>query len=68
MKNKPLDRIKKRLVKDAPMAPIAMRLPEGMIEDLKEIAQVKGFTGYQGLIRYYVSQGMRADLAELDIA
>ena len=66
MKNKPLDRIKKRLVKDAPMTAISMRLPESMIDELKEIAQAKGFTGYQGLIRYYVSQGMRADLEELD--
>jgi hypothetical protein len=37
-----------------------------MIEELKEIARAKGFSGYQGLIRYYVSQGMRADLEELD--
>jgi hypothetical protein len=43
-----------------------MRLPARMIEELKEIAQAKGFSGYQGLIRYYVSQGMRADLEELD--
>jgi putative aminopeptidase FrvX len=66
MKNKALDRIKKRLAQDAPMTAISMRLPEQMIEDLKEIAQAKGFSGYQGLIRYYVSQGMRADLEELD--
>jgi hypothetical protein len=66
MKNKALERIKKRLVKDAPMVAISMRLPAQMIEELKEIAEAKGFSGYQGLMRYYVSQGMRADLEELD--
>jgi predicted DNA binding CopG/RHH family protein len=71
MKNKAFDRIKNRLdkqreAKDAPMVPISMRLPASMIEELKEIAQAKGFSGYQGLIRYYVSAGMRADLEELD--
>jgi len=66
MKSKPLDRIRKRLVKDAPMTQISMRLPASMIEELKEIAAANGFSGYQGLIRFYVSQGMRADLEELD--
>jgi hypothetical protein len=66
MKSKPLERIKKRLVKDAPMTQISMRVPATMIEELKEIATAKGFSGYQGLIRFYVSQGMRADLDELD--
>ncbi|MDB5806259.1 MAG: hypothetical protein JWN73_3581 [Betaproteobacteria bacterium] len=61
-----VNRIKKRLVKDAPMAATSMRLPAQMIEELKEIAEAKGFSGYQGLMRYYVSRGMRADPEELD--
>ena len=61
MKTKSLERIQKRMVKDPPMALISMRLPQHMIDELKEIAAAKGFTGYQGLIRYYVSQGARKD-------
>ena len=66
MGNKTLERIKKPMVKDPPMSLISMRLPANMIDELKEIAAAKGFSGYQDLIRYYVSQGMREDLAALD--
>lgn len=48
------------------MSLISMRLPRQMIDELKEIAISKGFSGYQGLIRYYVSQGARKDLEEMD--
>ena len=67
MKTKSLERITKRMIKDPPMAMISMRLPQHMIDELKEIAAAKGFSGYQGLIRYYVSQGARKDIAELDL-
>jgi hypothetical protein len=66
MKNKALERIKKRLVKDAPIAPISLRLPARMVEELKEIAKANGFSSYRALIRYYLSQGMRADIDILD--
>ncbi|MFM9967465.1 MAG: hypothetical protein ACKVQK_03540 [Burkholderiales bacterium] len=66
MKSKSLERVKKRMVKDAPMTMISIRLPARMLDELREIAAAKGFTGYQGLIRYYVSQGMRVDLEDLD--
>ena len=66
MKSKSLERIKKRMVKDAPMTMISIRLPERMLDELREIAAAKGFSGYQGLIRFYVSQGMRADIEDLD--
>lgn len=49
------------------MAMIGMRLPQRMIDELKEIAATKGFSGYQGLIRYYISQGARKDIAKLDL-
>lgn len=67
MKTKPLERISKRMVKDPPMSLISMRLPQHMIDELKEIAGAKGFSGYQGLIRYYISQGARKDLEEMDL-
>ena len=49
------------------MALISMRMPQHMIDELKEIAAAKGFSGYQGLIRFYISQGARKDLEELDV-
>ena len=48
------------------MSLISIRLPQHMIDELKEIAAAKGFSGYQGLIRYYISQGARKDLDEMD--
>jgi predicted DNA binding CopG/RHH family protein len=60
------ERIQKRLKKDRPMTTISMRIPEDVIEDLKSVAPVLGFSGYQPLIRAYIGQGLRKDLAKLD--
>lgn len=48
------------------MATISLRMPEDVVEDLKRIAPVLGFSGYQPLIRAYVGQGLRADLERLE--
>ena len=58
-------RIEKRLRKDRPMTTISIRLPEDVIEDLKLLAPELGFSGYQPLIRAYIGQGLRKDLARL---
>ena len=50
------ERIKARLKKDRPMTVISMRIPEDVIEDLKEIAPSLGFSGYQPLIRAYIGR------------
>lgn len=55
-------RLQHRLRKDRPMTTISLRLPEDVIEDLKEIAPDLGFSGYQPLIRAYIGQGLRRDL------
>jgi hypothetical protein len=60
------ERIKKRLSKDRNMTTISMRLPEDVIEDLKEVAPALGFSGYQPLIRAYIGQGLRKDLTRLE--
>ena len=60
------ERIQKRLQKDHPMTSISLRIPEDVIEDLKAIAPTLGFSGYQPLIRAYVGQGLRKDLARLE--
>ncbi len=48
------------------MITISMRLPEDVIDDLKLIAPTLGFSGYQPLIRAYIGQSLRRDLARLE--
>ncbi|MGD1941609.1 MAG: hypothetical protein ACFB0G_09875 [Leptolyngbyaceae cyanobacterium] len=58
--------LKKRLDKNRPMTTITIRMPEDVIEDLKRIAPLLGFSGYQPLARTYIGQGLRADLERLE--
>lgn len=60
------ERMQERLRKDRPMTVISIRVPEDVIEELKEIAPSLGFGGYQPLIRAYIGQGLRKDLARLE--
>ena len=48
------------------MAAISMRIPEDVIEELKEIAPSLGLSGYQPLIRAYIGQGLRKDQARME--
>ena len=48
------------------MTSISLRIPESVIESLKEIAPSLGFSGYQSLIKAYISQGLRKDLEHLE--
>lgn len=50
--------IRQRLRKDRQMIAICLRLPEDVIDDLKEIAPSLGFSGYQPLIRAYIGRGL----------
>lgn len=61
-----INELRQRLNKNHPMATISLRMPEDVVEDLKRIAPVLGFSGYQPLIRAYVGQGLRADLERLE--
>ncbi|MEH2192683.1 MAG: hypothetical protein V7K98_08580 [Nostoc sp.] len=58
--------LKKRLDKNRPMTTITIRIPEDVIEDLKRVAPLLGFSGYQPLVRAYIGQGLRVDLERLD--
>jgi len=60
------ERIRQRLKKDRQMTVISIRIPEDVIEDLKEIAPSLGFSGYQPLIRAYIGQGLRKDQARME--
>jgi hypothetical protein len=57
--------MQERLRKDRPMTVISMRIPDDVIEELKEIAPTLGFSGYQPLMRAYIGQGLRKDAARL---
>ncbi len=55
--------LKARLRKDRPMTSITLRIPEDVVESLKLIAPHKGFSGYQALLKAYISEGLRRDEA-----
>ncbi|MBD2149466.1 hypothetical protein H6F44_04895 [Pseudanabaena sp. FACHB-1277] len=61
-----LETLKQRLDKNRPMTTVTIRIPEDVIEDLKKVAPLLGFSGYQPLVRAYIGQGLRADLERLD--
>jgi hypothetical protein len=48
------------------MTTISLRVPQDVIDDLKEIAPALGFSGYQPLIKAYIGQGLRKDLERLN--
>ncbi|MBN3946004.1 MAG: hypothetical protein V7K14_22570 [Nostoc sp.] len=58
--------LKKRLDKNRPMMTITIRIPEDVIEDLKRVAPLLGFSGYQPLVPAYIGQGLRADIERLE--
>ena len=57
--------LRKRLRRDRPMASVTLRIPEDVVADLKRVAPMLGFSGYQPLIRAYVGQGLRRDFERL---
>jgi hypothetical protein len=60
------ERIRQRLSKDRVMTTISLRVPQDVIDDLKEVAPALGFSGYQPLMKAYIGRGLREDLERLD--
>jgi SpoVK/Ycf46/Vps4 family AAA+-type ATPase len=60
------DRLKKRLRKDRPSTTITLRMPIDVLESLKALAPMRGFQGYQTLLKSYISEGLRRDEAQFD--
>ena len=58
--------IKTRLAKDRPMTSITLRIPKDVVDDLKRIAPLKGYSGYQSLMRAYVGACLREDLERFE--
>ena len=61
-----INKLKQRLHQDRPMTMISLRMPQDIVEDLKRIAPMLGFSGYQPLMRAYIGQRLRADLERLE--
>ena len=57
------ERIKTRLNKDRPMTSINLDIPQDVLDSLIEIAPLKGFDNYQGLLKAYIGEGLRHDEA-----
>jgi len=61
-----IETLKKRLNPSRPMIAVTIRMPEDVVDDLKQIAPSLGFSGYQPLIRAYVGQGLRDDIEKIE--
>jgi hypothetical protein len=57
------ERLSVRLKKDRPMTSITLRIPVDVVESMKIIAPLRGFSGYQTLLKSYLSDGLRQDEA-----
>ena len=62
------DRIQRRLVKDRAMRSITLRIPVDVVDSLKELAPRTGHSGYQALLKAYISDGLRRDEAKFSFA
>lgn len=56
--------LKARLRVDRAMTSVTVRIPEDVVESMKRIAPLKGFSGYQALLKWYLAEGLRKDEAE----
>ncbi len=61
-----IEQLKKRLKRNRPMTSVTINIPEDVVEDLKRIAPLLGFSDYQPLIRAYIGQGLRQDLERFE--
>lgn len=58
------EQIKNRLNKNREMTSITLRIPVDVVESMKTIAPQRGFSGYQALLKSYISEGLRHDEAQ----
>jgi len=61
-----INKLTQRLQKDRPTTMVSRRIPVDVVEDLKRIAPMLGFSGYQALVKAYIGQGLIADLERLE--
>jgi hypothetical protein len=61
-----ISKLKQRLSKERAMTSVSLTMPEDVLEDLKVVALRLGFSNPEALMRAYIGQGLRQDLARLD--
>ena len=61
-----MKKLTQRLQKDRPLTMVSIRIPDDVIDDLKRVAPMLGFSGYQALVKAYIGQGLRTDLERLE--
>lgn len=61
-----INKLAQRLQKNRPMTMVSIRMPDDVIDDLKRVAPLLGFSGYQALIKAYIGQGLRSDLERFE--
>jgi len=61
------EQLNKRLDRNRPMTSITLRVPVDVIQSMKTIAPKKGFSGYQTLLKTYISEGLRKDEAQEEL-
>jgi hypothetical protein len=61
-----VEALKQRLDRNRPMTSVTIRMPKDVVEDLKKVAPLLGFSGYQPLIRAYIGQCLRVDLERFE--
>ena len=57
--------VEKRLTKDRAQTSITLRIPVDVVESLKMIATRNGYSGYQTLLKAYISDTAGKSCAEL---
>ncbi len=60
------EQLKSRLGKARPSTTITMRIPADVVASLKALAPLRGFSGYQTLLKSYISEGLRKDEARFE--
>ncbi len=55
------ERLKTRLTKNRAMTSITLRIPVDVVDSMKRIAPLRGLSGYQTLLKAYISEGLRRD-------
>jgi hypothetical protein len=61
-----IEKLKQRLDLDRRSIDVTLQIPEDVIDDLKRLAPLLGFSGYQPLMRAYIGQGIRVDLERFE--
>jgi predicted DNA binding CopG/RHH family protein len=59
--------LRMRLKKDRPSTTITMRIPTDIVDSLRALAPMRGFTAYQTLLKSYISEGLRRDEARFNL-